>query len=121
MGQVDAATASELLGACDLGLPTIQRALLGKSGTAAAFLEHGVPLVATSNDWTCRSGNRIEVQPEKGITCWSEASAFDWGQTLSERPLRNGRTQQCVEGWRNCLAEFSRDPARHAAVHATPP
>ena len=50
-------TVSHLLHAVDFGLATHPWALLGKSGTTVALLEHGLPVLAPRDDWHSRDGN----------------------------------------------------------------
>jgi hypothetical protein len=47
---------SHLLQAVDFGVATHPWALLGKSGTTVALLEHGLPVLAPRDDWELRDG-----------------------------------------------------------------
>jgi len=53
-GEQDAATVSRLLGVADLGIAPHPWALIGKSGAAAAMLEHGLPVLVPRDEWRLR-------------------------------------------------------------------
>lgn len=57
-GELPAGGISHLLRAADFGLAPHPWALLGKSGAAAAMLEHGLPVLVPRDDWRLRG-----VQP----------------------------------------------------------
>jgi hypothetical protein len=50
-GELDAATVSHLLVAADFGIAPHPWELIGKSGVAAAMLEHGLPVLVPRDDW----------------------------------------------------------------------
>lgn len=56
VGEQSEATVSQLLREADFGFAPHPWALIGKSGAAAAMLEHGLPVVVPRDDWTLRSG-----------------------------------------------------------------
>ena len=53
-GELDAAAVSQLLCAADFGIAPHPWALIGKSGAAAAMLEHGLPVLVPRDDWRLR-------------------------------------------------------------------
>jgi hypothetical protein len=53
-GERDAADVSALLRAADCGIAPHPWVLIGKSGTAAAMLEHGLPVLVPRDDWQLR-------------------------------------------------------------------
>ncbi len=53
-GEVDAPTVSQLLRNADFGIAPHPWALIGKSGAAAAMLEHGLPVLVPRDDWVPR-------------------------------------------------------------------
>jgi hypothetical protein len=57
-GELAAANVSHLLRAADCGIAPHPWALIGKSGAAAAMLDHGLPIVVPRDDWHLR-GNGI--------------------------------------------------------------
>jgi glycosyltransferase involved in cell wall biosynthesis len=59
-GEQDGRTVSQLLRAADYGIAPHPWALIGKSGSAAALLEHGLPVVVPRDDWQLRG---ISAQP----------------------------------------------------------
>lgn len=56
-------TLSRLLHAMDFGLATHPWALIGKSGTAASLIDHGLPVIVPRDDWHPRHGV-ISVAPD---------------------------------------------------------
>lgn len=55
-GELDSLTVSRLLGAADFGIAPHPWALMGKSGAAAAMLDHGLPVLVPRDDWRLRGG-----------------------------------------------------------------
>jgi hypothetical protein len=53
---------SRILQSLDVGLATTPRRAIQKSGSAAAMLEHGLPVLVTRDDWRLRG---IETKPEE--------------------------------------------------------
>jgi len=53
---LDATTLSHLLRAADFGLAPHPWALIGKSGAAAAMLDHGLPVLVPRDEWRLRGG-----------------------------------------------------------------
>ncbi len=47
---------SRILGQLDFGVATSPWALIEKSGATAAFLDHGLPVLVTRDDWKLRAG-----------------------------------------------------------------
>lgn len=56
-GERDAANVSHLLAAADFGVAPHPWALIGKSGAAAAMLDHGLPVLVPRNEWTLRGAH----------------------------------------------------------------
>jgi hypothetical protein len=96
--------ASELLECCELGLPTVQFNLLGKSSAAAAFTEHGVPLLVVSDDWWPRFPGFNRSATDDSIVLWSPDTKIDWEEFLSARPEPGRLLAACVGAWREVLA-----------------
>jgi hypothetical protein len=55
LGEQPAVRISELLNTADFGIATSTLPLIGKSGTAAAMFDHGLPVIVNREDcrWTC--------------------------------------------------------------------
>ncbi|MEA3213392.1 MAG: hypothetical protein QOE70_6449 [Chthoniobacter sp.] len=56
LGEQSGERVSQFLQTVDLGVATSPGALIGKSGTVAAMLDHGLPVVVTRDDWELRVG-----------------------------------------------------------------
>ena len=54
-GELEADAISRLLQAADFGIAAHPWALIGKSGAAAAMLEHGLPVLVPRDDWRLRA------------------------------------------------------------------
>ncbi|HUR56875.1 MAG TPA: glycosyltransferase family 4 protein, partial [Opitutaceae bacterium] len=59
-GEQDAVTISQVLRAANYGIAPHPWALIGKSGAAAAMLEHGLPVLVPREDWLLR---HVHPQP----------------------------------------------------------
>jgi hypothetical protein len=74
-GERNSLEISKILQALDLGLATTPRQVIQKSGSAAALLEHGLPVLITRDDWRLREAGaqRAEAStrllyPEQFVT-----------------------------------------------------
>jgi hypothetical protein len=65
-GELNATAISPLLVAADLGIAPHPWALIGKSGAAAAMLDHGLPVLVPREDWHLR-GRITSTLPD--VTC----------------------------------------------------
>ena len=61
-GEKTALEISHLLQSLDVGLATSPRQIIQKSGSVAAMLEHGLPVLVTRDDWRVRGAT---LQPEE--------------------------------------------------------
>jgi hypothetical protein len=61
-GERTMAEISQILQSLDLGLATSPRQAIQKSGSVAAMLEHGLPVLVTRDDWHLRG---INTQPDE--------------------------------------------------------
>ncbi len=64
-GEQTSAKISRLLQTLDLGLATTPRQLIQKSGSVAAMLEHGLPVLVTRDDWRL---DRLDIGREDAAT-----------------------------------------------------
>lgn len=74
-----------LLTLCDFGLATSPWALIGKSGTAAAFMEAGLPVLVTRNDWEWRRGSTPSPEVRRNLRLWRDSTPFQWADFLASR------------------------------------
>lgn len=103
-GPLPPAEISEIVESCDLGLPTIHYNLLGKSGTAATFREHGVPLLAIADGWWPRNLTFAQPAPPEGVCLWPAARTFDWSSFLASRPVPPDLIGAATDQWAAALA-----------------
>jgi hypothetical protein len=62
LGELPAPELSVLLQGLDFGIATSPWSVIGKSGTVAAMLEHGLPVIVTRNDGQLRNGPTSEPE-----------------------------------------------------------
>ncbi|AHF94636.1 hypothetical protein OPIT5_22440 [Opitutaceae bacterium TAV5] len=62
-GEVEPRAVSRLLAAADFGIAPHPWALIGKSGAAAAMLEHGLPVLVPRDDWRLRDAPPLPSGP----------------------------------------------------------
>jgi len=65
LGRMDAERVSALMNAADYGIATSPLSLIGKSGTAAAMLEHDMPVIVTRDEPCYAVGT---VEPTEGFS-----------------------------------------------------
>ena len=63
-GELDETTVSHLLTAADCGIAPHPWALIGKSGAAAAMLDHGLPVLVPRDDWQLRGPSAPPATPD---------------------------------------------------------
>lgn len=79
---------SRTLAQLDFGIATSPWALIEKSGATAAFLDHGVPVLVTRDDWRLRTG--FTPPPAGHPLLFRSAPALI--RALPFRPVANDRT-----------------------------
>lgn len=111
VGEASEEELSRVMHGLDLGLSTSPWCLSGKSGSVAAFLDHGVPVLATREDGGLRHG----VTPEP--TAHPLLHRFDPGfpQRLADGVIGKGVTGKPTAIYRAFL-----DSLEAAAAHASP-
>ena len=88
-----------LLAESSLGFATTPWSLIGKSGTAAAFLEAGLPVLVTRDDWRWRQGATPSPIPHPRLKKWPATSQFAWDQFLASRGAPEPGISQCADAW----------------------
>lgn len=83
-GERTVAEISKILQSLDLGLATSPRQAIQKSGSVAAMLEHGLPVLVTRDDWHLRG---INTQPEETSSRLLSPKQFGMLSTLPTREL----------------------------------
>lgn len=94
-GALPARLLAAVLARATLGLATTPWALIGKSGTVAAFQEAGVPVLVTRDDWRWRRGETPARAEEPGLRLWREG--LDWDGLLAERKPRASAIDKLVQ------------------------
>lgn len=85
VGEQPAPLLAGLLATCSLGLATGPWALVGKSGTAAALLEAGLPVLATDDTWQRRRGPTPPPVSHPRLHLWNSREPFNWPPFLASR------------------------------------
>jgi hypothetical protein len=89
-GEQDAARVSELLRSADFGIAPHPWALIGKSGAAAAMLEHGLPVLVPRDDWRLRVASSVPATAPDALL--ARLAELDPGRT--DRWLAARRTPE---------------------------
>ena len=84
-GETAPADASRLLGALDLALSANPVALVPKSGTVAACLDHGLPLLVSRNNWQPRGTILVPPLDETGVVLSAAGTPIDLPSLLALR------------------------------------
>lgn len=79
-GELDEDVVSHLLQAADCGLAPHPWALIGKSGAAAAMLDHGLPVLVPRDDWQLR-GDPAPTAPDVPGSSLSRLAGLDDART----------------------------------------
>jgi len=107
-GELPAALLAGLLAECAFGLATSPWALIGKSGTAAAFLDAGLPVLVTRDDWRLR-GHTPTPPPVPHPRLWkgSEPSSLDWSAFLASRTTPAPSLPAVADTWLRLIPTVS--------------
>ena len=84
---------SGILQALDLGLATSPRQNIQKSGSIAAMIEHGLPILVTRDDWRLRGWDSVPAVSFKLFTP-GEFSSLKTLPTRDSRPPRDSGVKQ---------------------------
>ena len=85
LGELNPADASRALTAFDLALSANPIALVPKSGTVAACLDHGVPVLVTRDDWQPRGAIAVPPLNEPLVRLSPAGTALDLASLLALR------------------------------------
>lgn len=100
-GELPASLLAGLLAECSLGLATSPWALVGKSGTAAAFLDAGLPVLVTRDEWRLRRGPTPPPAAHPRLRKWTAGTAFDWTAFLAARSAPAPSLPAVADAWLN--------------------
>jgi CheY-like chemotaxis protein len=84
-GESAPANASRLLGALDVALTANPVALVPKSGTVAACLDHGLPILVSRDNWQPRGAITMSPLDEPGVVLSPAGAAVDLPALLALR------------------------------------
>ena len=98
-GEKPAPLLAGLLAECSLGFATSPWALIGKSGTAAAFLDAGLPVVVTRDEWQWRDGPTPPPLPHPALWRWTSTPSFAWGPCLDSRSEARPSIARVADAW----------------------
>lgn len=99
-GKLPAPLLAGLLAECELAFATSPWALIGKSGSAAAFREAGLPMLVTRDDWRRRRGPTPLPAEAPGLRLWpADGRGLDWPSFLADRPPAESVLGRVVDSW----------------------
>jgi hypothetical protein len=84
-GELDGTAVSRLLRAADFGIAPHPWALIGKSGAAAAMLEHGLPVLVPRDDWQLRGSAHRDVSADPRLVRLTQLNPTETDRWLSAR------------------------------------
>ncbi len=82
-GRLSSGVIAALLLEADIAFATSPWTLIGKSGTAAAFRDFGIPVVVPRDNWKWRRGPTPRPTATPDLQPW--APGFDWVSSLSSK------------------------------------
>lgn len=96
VGELDTSDISLCLQHASFGLSAMPLGLLGKSGTHAAMIEHGLPVIVTRDDW--RLPDRPPAPPEDRLTFpFHPSRSFSLPEIQSAKRPPSSRAEAIVE------------------------
>jgi hypothetical protein len=109
LGQQSAMQVSTFLQSIDFGVATTPWQLIGKSGTTAAMLEHGLPVIATRDDQDYRVPGPFASDP---LLHRMDDQLPQWLLTAERRAPR----RMLLDITRDFLTDLTANSARHEAL-----
>ena len=112
-GELDPAAVSALLQTADLGIASHPWELIGKSGTAAAMLEHGLPVLVPRDDWKLRRAPAMSSAPSDPLL--ARLDGLDASRTdhwLAARRSPASGLRRIASNFLETLTLNSAEPAR---------
>jgi len=107
-GSRPAAVISAALQAADFGVATHPWALLGKSGAVATYLDHGLPVLATRDDWRLQREHPNVPAPGPGIARLGEVAPESFAAWVAaQRRPPASRRDAIVGEWLRSLQEVA--------------
>jgi len=106
-GVLSARLLSALIQRVEVGFAPTPWALIGKSGSVAAFRAAGVPVVVTRNDWTWRGGAVPARVEDTGLQLWEPG--FDWSRLKGEKSRGGGEIGKIVDRLQEFMNWSGRD------------
>lgn len=113
LGMLDSGRVAAVIERLDLGLAATPWALIGKSGTAAALLDFGAPVVVTRDDVAFPGKDPGQAHPL--LAQFTPGRLFDWSALLGRRRGYDPRLPQIAQQFAELLRENVRLPAGAAA------
>ena len=110
LGEQPAETVSQYLRSLDFGLAASPYSLIGKSGTAVAMLEHGLPVIVNREDAVFPFYNEAGAECEPGIIRLDSNFQERLRQNNSRR-IPTSRLPDIAGRWLDSLAVWSNFPA----------
>jgi hypothetical protein len=99
---------SGLLSLLDLGLATSPWSIIGKSSTAAAFLDFGLPVLVTRND--VPASGEDEVYDDERLFRFEPEMPFGWTGALAKRASPHPRLPEIATQFAASLGQAHRNP-----------
>ncbi len=103
-GELPAGRVAALLARCAFGLATSPLALLGKSGTAAACLDLGLPVLVTRDDWRSAFCAPALVQDPLVRLFPTAPASFVWPEFLALRRAARDSAAETARAFATALA-----------------
>ena len=97
-------TISCLLQAVDFGISTTPWALFGKSGTGAAMLDHGLPVIVTRDDWHPRLTAPVKFNDSPLVVLFERGMTGQFRAFLACKRLPGGARAGVAKTFINSLA-----------------
>lgn len=97
--------ASLLIQSADVGIAPHPWALIGKSGAALGFLEHGVPVIVPRDDWRLRKGETPQPIPEPLLTRLRELTPDNFQVFLQKRAAPESRVDDVCAWFLNSVQQ----------------
>lgn len=110
LGELSTLAISSALQALDFGIAASPFALIEKSGSVAAMLEHGLPVVVTRDDWHLNSDACVPTTKEPLLARLADLSQDQLLAFVAQRREPASRLPSVAECFLNALTQSSRSP-----------
>lgn len=117
LGRLSAEEVSLFLSTLDLGIASSPWLYVGKSGSVAAMLEHGLPVAVPRDELAIKGISRNGLEHERLLARFGDQDFAQWLHTVVRQPARERRSEIAASFARSLTAAMTTHPDTQGQGH----